>query len=131
MGKTKAVKVEMHLVSLRSICLAVPKDKEKKCLLIEDLAQIGCEGLFAQPWSLRSKEMVQEFLQESSNEWEGTIQKDLERWTVGMWAEIYNFLKDGRGQALRMDKFAVGKFSIHINPKDGFAVAHCEDLRET
>ena len=31
MGKTEAVKVEMHHVSLRSICLAVSKNEEEKC----------------------------------------------------------------------------------------------------
>ena len=58
MKKTEAIKVEMHLVSLRSIFPAVSKDEEEKCLLIEDLAQIGCEGLLAQPWSLKKEEMV-------------------------------------------------------------------------
>ena len=96
MGKTEAAKLEMDHVSLRSICPIVPKDKEEKCLLIEDLARIGCEGLLAQPWSLRNNEMVQEFLQECSNEWEGTIRRDPKRWTVDMWTEVYNFPKDGR-----------------------------------
>ena len=48
MGKTEAVKVEMHSVSLRSICLVMPKDKEEKCLLVEDVAWIGCKDLLAQ-----------------------------------------------------------------------------------
>ena len=58
MEKAGIVKVEMQSISLRSICPAVPKDKEEKRLLVEDLARIGCEGLLAQPWSLRSKDMV-------------------------------------------------------------------------
>ena len=29
-----------------------------------------------------------------------------------------------------MDKFAHGKFSIPVNPKDGYAVANCEDPRK-
>ena len=82
MGKTGVIKVEMHPVSLRSVCPSVPKDEEEKRLLVEDLTRIGCEGLLAQHWSLRSKEMVQEFLQERSNRWEGTIRRDLERWTA-------------------------------------------------
>ena len=45
MEKTEAIKVEMHPISLRSICPAVPKDEEEKHLLIEDLAWIGCVGL--------------------------------------------------------------------------------------
>ena len=68
MEKTEVVKVEMHHISLRSVCPSVPKDEEEKRLLVEDLTRIECEGLLAQPWSLRSEEMVQEFLQERSNE---------------------------------------------------------------
>ena len=49
MGKTEVVKVEMHPVSFRSVCPSVPKDEEEKHLLVEDLTQIGCEGLLAQP----------------------------------------------------------------------------------
>ena len=81
MKKTESRKVgsEPHLVSLRSVILAVPKDEAKKLLLIEDMTWIRCEGLLAHPWSLRSKEMAREFSQERSNEWEGTIQRDPER----------------------------------------------------
>ena len=37
MGKTEAVKAEMHMVSLRFVVPVVPKDEGKKRLLIEDL----------------------------------------------------------------------------------------------
>ena len=60
-GKAETVKVEMHPVSLRSICPVVSKDEEEKRLLVEDLAWIGCKDLLAQPWSLRREDMVQEF----------------------------------------------------------------------
>ena len=73
MGKTGAVKVEVHLVSLKSVVLVVLKNEEEKQQLVEDLTRIRCEGLLVQPWSLKSEEMAQEFLQECSNEWEGTI----------------------------------------------------------
>ena len=72
--------------------------------------------------------MAREFLQERSNKWEGKIRRDLERWIVETWAEVYNFPKEGRRQALRTDKFAQGKFSVPVNPKDGYAVANYEDL---
>ena len=58
---------EPHLVSFKSVIPAVPKDEAEKLLLIEDLTQIGCEGLLIHPWSLTSKEMVREFSQERSN----------------------------------------------------------------
>ena len=67
MWKTEAIKAEMHPVSLRSICPVVPKDEEEKRLLVEDLAWIQYEGLFAQSWSLKNEEMVLEFLQVYSN----------------------------------------------------------------
>ena len=47
-----------------------------------------------------------------------------------MWAEVYSFLKEGRGQASWTDKFVDGKFSTHINPKDGHIVVDCVDPKE-
>ena len=41
--------------------------------------------------------MAQEFLQECSNEWEGTIRRDPEKWIAETWVEVYNFLKEGKG----------------------------------
>ena len=70
------------------------------------------------------------FSLECSNEWEGTIRIDLEKWIVDLWAEVYNFSKEGRGWASQTNKFALGKFSTPINPKDRYAVANCEDPRE-
>ena len=46
------------------------------------------------------------------------------------WVEVYNFAKEGRGQASRIDKYVDGKFSIQINPKDGHVVADCVDPKE-
>ena len=63
MGKTEAVKVEMHPVSLQSVVLAVPKDEGEKLLLIEDLTWIRCEGLLAHLWSLRARR------------WQGSFQR--------------------------------------------------------
>ena len=68
MEKIEAVKAKMHIVSLRSIVLAVSKDEGEKLSLIEDLTRTGCKGLLAQPWSLKSEEMAKEFSQERPNE---------------------------------------------------------------
>ena len=46
------------------------------------------------------------------------------------WAEVYHFPKEGKGYASQMEKFATSKFSLLINPKDGYVVADCEDPRE-
>ena len=55
------------------------------------------------------------------------MQRDPEQWMAKSWAEVYSFAKEGKGQASRMDKYADGKFSIQINPKDGHVVANCVD----
>ena len=47
-----------------------------------------------------------------------------------LWAEVYNFPKEGRRWASRMDKFTNGKFSTPVNPKDGYVVADCKNPRE-
>ena len=129
MEKTETMKTEMPMVSLRSVVPAMIKDENEKLQLLEDLSWIGCKVLLVQPWSLRSEEMAREFLQERSNEWEGTIRRDPERWMVDTWAEVYSFPKDGRGQASWTDKLLEDKFSTPINPKDGHAIADCIDPR--
>ena len=121
---------KLHLVSLRSVILAMPQDEAKKIMLVEDLTRIGCKGLLIHPWSLRSEEMVRKFFQERSNKWEDTLRRDLEKWTAELWAEMYNFPKERRGWAYWTDKFAFGKFSTPVNPKDGYAIADCENPRE-
>ena len=80
---------EPHPVSLRSVLPAVPHDEAEKMMLVEDLIRIGCKGLLTHPWSLRNEEMVREFSQECSNEWESTLKRDPERWTTVLWAEVY------------------------------------------
>ena len=44
--------------------------------------------------------------------------------------EVYSFQKEGRGLESRTDKYVDGKFSILINPKDGYTVVKCLDPRE-
>ena len=44
--------------------------------------------------------------------------------------EVYDFPKEGRGQASRTDKFTLGKFSTQINPKGGHVIVDCVDPRE-
>ena len=91
---------------------------------------MGCEGLLAEPWAIKSEEMVQDFQYPHSNEWEGTIRRDPERWTSDMWAETYGFRKEGRMRAGRTGTWIDGKFKTTINPKDGHAVSDCIDPRE-
>ena len=73
MEKNKAVKVEVLMVSFRSVVAIVPKDEKEKRQLVEDLTQIECKGLLVQSWGLKNEDMAREFSQEHSNKWEGTI----------------------------------------------------------
>ena len=82
MGKAGAVKVEVPSASLESVTRVVSKNAKEKEQLVEDMTQMGCEGLLVEPWMLRSEVIVQEFLQARSNKWEGTIWQDPEQWTV-------------------------------------------------
>ena len=91
---------------------------------------MGCERLLMEPWALKSEAMAQEFLQGSSNKWEGTLQRDLEQWTAERWTEVYSIQKEGKGLASRIDKYIDGKFSTLINPKDGYIVVNCVNPRE-
>ena len=126
----RTVKVEVYPVSLKSVIPIVAKDNKEKELLVEDLTKMGCEGLLLEPWVLKNEAMVQEFQHERSNEWEGTIHRDLEHWTVDSWMEVYNFRKECRRMAGRTDKLTEGKFKTSINLKDRYAVGDCVDSRE-
>ena len=130
MRKAGTVKVEVHPMSLKSMTPIVPKDNKEKELLVEDLTKMGYEGLLLEPWALKNEAMVQEFQHERSNEWEGTVHRDSECWTADSWAEVYNFRKEGRGMAGRMDKMTDGKFKTSINPKDGHVLGDFGDPRE-
>ena len=58
MVRARVVKVDLHLVSLKSVTPAIPRKDEEKMQLAEDLAKMGCEGLFLEPWVLKSEAMV-------------------------------------------------------------------------
>ena len=49
MDRTRAIKVEVLSVSLKSVVPIVPKNKEEKWQLVEDLTRMGCEGLLVEP----------------------------------------------------------------------------------
>ena len=128
------VKVEagedLPSVTLRSVIPGLPKDPKEKALLKEDLTQLGCEGFLKKPWSLKDEEMVGELLTAQTTEWQKTVCALSTTWTAKMWAAVYGFPEGGEGMAGRTDKHAVGKFCNPINPKDGYPVTDCTNLRE-
>ena len=130
MAKTGHVKVELHLMSLKSIIPIIPGKEEEKLQLVEDLTKMGYERLLVEPWMLKSKFMVQEFQREHPNDWEGTIHRDPEHRTADSWAKTYNFRKEGRKKVGGTNKCVEGKFKTSIDPKDGYAIVDCIDPRE-
>ena len=75
-----AVEVEVTSISLQTVAPSIPQDKEEKEQQLQDLTRMGCEGLLKEPLALKSRAMVQEFLQPHSNQWEGTIQRLPDKW---------------------------------------------------
>ena len=68
MAGTSTHKVEYLPVSLKAVVPIIPTAEDEGNQLIEDLTKMGCEGLLATPWAIRSEEMVQEFQHPRSNE---------------------------------------------------------------
>ena len=132
MAKTRshAMKVEVTIVGLQTVAPSIPRDKKEKDQLKEDFKRMGCEGLIAEPWGLKNRDMVHEFLQPRTNLWENTIRCLPEKWTTDSWADVYRFWKDGRIVAGRTDRWIDGKFRSKINSKDGHSVDDCVDPRE-
>ena len=122
MTKAGQVKVELRPMSLKSITPPIPRLEKEKEMLVEDLTKMGYKGLLLEPWSLKSKAMVQEFQGKCSNKWEGTIRRDSEYWTANLRAEVYGFQKEGRMRVGRTKTWVNSKFKTSINPKDGHAV---------
>jgi hypothetical protein len=74
---------------------------------------------------------LREFLFERGNQWFTIIRQDPEKWTIEVWAEVYEFSpRKGEGWANRKDSLYVGKFRGEHNPKDGFHPGNCQNPRE-
>ena len=130
METSSTAKVEYLPVNLKAVVPVIPRADKEKDQLIEDLTRMGCEGLLASPWSLRSELMVQEFQQACSNKWDNTIQRDPEHWTADSWADVYGFRKEGRMRTSKTGTWIDGKFEQNINRKNGHAVSDCIDPRK-
>ena len=73
--------------------------------------------------------MVRELTTGAPKYYEGTVRARPESWDVEKWREAYGFSVGGEGFASRTDKFIGRKFRHAANPKEGFAIANCEDSR--
>ena len=118
-------------IPLKNVMHAVPKRESELKELIKDLTRMGCQGLLAKPWNLRSEATLREFLSERGNQWERIMWQVLELWTVEVWADVYGFaLRRGKGWANRKDTYFVGKFRTEHDLKDGFHPGDCRNLKE-
>ena len=116
-------------LTLRSVVPAIPKEPRERAHLEEDLNRIGCIGLLSKPWVVKDERMVRELTKGAPNQYEGTVRARPKTWGAERWREAYGFGIGGEGFAPRTDKFIGGKFQNAANPKDGFAIADCEDSR--
>ena len=119
----------LSAVTLRMAVLRVLSGSRERALLEEDLWQIGCNGLMEQPWCLKAEKMVVELCSMKTNEWDGILKQELEHWTSNIWRKVYRFSRGEERMASRTNKYTDGKFSNQINPKDGFAILECKDIR--
>ena len=123
-------------VSLRNVTPLVPENEQERAMLREDLVGLGCVGLLDRPWNLKNEEFIQQFVMireqkaKRSNIFDGTVCDRSEEWTAGVWREVYNFLPGGGGMDNRTDQYVEGKFLHEADPKDGFLVRECRDVRE-
>ena len=116
-------------LTLRSAVPAISREPGEQAHLEEDLTKIGCIGLISKPRSVKDKKMVRELVTRAPNQYDLIIRGHLETWSVEKWREAYRFDVGDEGFASRTDKFISSKFWHATNPKDGFAIADCEDSR--
>jgi hypothetical protein len=116
-------------VKLRKVVPEVPRSEMEKGELLEDLQTMGCSGLLEKPWDFKDDRIVRELLDGVSNEFEHSIRASPIRWTEECWREVYNFSKGGGQMARRKDEYVKDCFRALPNPKDGYAIEDCMDVR--
>ena len=57
-------------VLVKPLIPAIPTDDKEFQELKEDLRAMGCDGLLARPWNVRSEDMMREFLFLRGNQWD-------------------------------------------------------------
>ena len=73
--------------------------------------------------------MIQEKQAERSNIFDTTMRDQPEDWTAEIWRAVYQFPTGGSGLVNRTEKYIEGKFLHDVDPKDGFSVKECRDVR--
>ena len=118
-------------IPVKALIPAIPRDDKELQELAEDLRIMGCEGLLAKPWNLRSEEILREFKYERGNQWVHTKRRDPDSWTPDVWNRVYGFPRGiVEGWASRRDTFHAGKFRGDNDPKEGFHLGNCRSKSE-
>ena len=121
--------VKVGAMALKVVVPGDPRDVEERELLEKDLHGIGCHGFLEKPWNLKMEGMATELIRKKDNQWLGTIKQAPQKWTSVECRKVYEFPRQGEGMASRTDRFIDGKFSTKVNPKDGYVVFECKDVR--
>jgi hypothetical protein len=116
-------------VKLRKVVLEVPRSEMEREELLEDLHTMGCSGLLEKPCGFKDDQIMRELLDRVSNEFEHSIRVTPVQWTEECWREVYNFSKGSGGMAGRKDGYVKDCFRALPNPKDGYAIEDCTDVR--
>ena len=107
-------------ILVKALISAIPRDDKELHELAEDFRIMGCEGLLAKPWNLKSEEILREFKYKKGNQWVHTKRSDLDSWTPDVWNRVYEFPKGiVEGWASCNDAFHAGKFRGIQRPEGG------------
>jgi hypothetical protein len=118
-------------IPVKALIPTIPRDDEELQELAEDLRVMGCEGLLAKPWNLRSEDTLREFKYKRGNLWVDTKRRDSDGWTPDVWNRVYEFPRGIlEGWANRCDGLFAGKFRGDADPKDGFHPGKWRNWRE-
>jgi hypothetical protein len=118
-------------IPIKALILAIPKEDEELQELAEDLRVMGCEGLLAKPWNLRSEDTLRGFKYERGNQWDHTKRRDPENGTPDVWNRVNKFPRGiSEGWTGCRDGLFTGKFRGDADPKEAFQPANCRSKRE-
>ncbi len=73
--------IRKTLVTGRMVCPTIPERLRERSQLEDDLSEIGCVGLFLQPWTVKNNRMIQELIVGASNQYKLTVRGRPSSWT--------------------------------------------------
>ena len=116
-------------ITLCVVVQIIPQELGEHAYLEEDLTRIGSIGLISTSWTVKDKKIVRKILTGVSNQYHMIVCNKSETWSTEKWREAYRFNARDEGFASKIEKFISGKFQNPVNPKDGFVVVDCKDVR--